>query len=408
MFCLKSAMLNIRRHKSKSILVTLTCMLIVVFVFIYMDGIETNQKQLLSLPQAIPVTAQIRNLNASQEIGLQIREDLVDKIQSSGYVKDLHYTTRLSADASSASDTKKALPTVSILGVNDIQSVPDLQDRQIHLADGADTDFLRGKDALCLAGESFLQQHNLSIGDTVDLTFYRYKYIDPSTSVYRFQPLGKSTLRIAGSISAPLYAADPVNIDILCPAGWVKELHVQAGEDFFLDSCNFTVADPLNLDTFKATMQRYYILPINSLCQFSIWGNALRVKDEIFISTAGRLKSNLSVLYSFAPAVFIVIALVGYALAYLLMQSRRADIAIMRSLGTSRKACVMMMLIEYAALGLTGCLLGIACAAIWIVLAWSTLLYAMLFFFSLMLGVLAAAFQISRINTMTGLIKTES
>ncbi len=408
MFCLKTALLNIRRHKSKSILVVLTCMLIVIFVFIYMNGIRTNEEQLHSLPQAIPVYAQICNLNGSQEVGLLIREQLLDDVQSTGKIKDLHYTARLAGSLSPATDTGNLSGICSVQGFNDIGTVPNLPDRKIQLADGRDTAFFQGTEALCLASESFLQQNKLSIGDTVDLELFMYKYFSPESSVYTLEPLAKGSLRIAGSISAPTSGKDPVNTDILCPVGWMKEKYVQTGEIFYLDSASFTVADALNLNAFKEAMTQCHLIPVSTLSKYFIWGEALRVKDEVFVSTAGRLKSNLSVLYTFAAVIFAVIALVGYAIAYLLMQGRRTDIAIMRSLGTSRRMCVVMMLMEFALLGLAGSLFGIICAFIWLGPAWSTLLYALFFTASLLTGIAAAALQLSRGNTMTGLIKTES
>ena len=95
-------------------------------------------------------------------------------------------------------------------------------------------------------------------------------------------------------------------------------------------------------------------------------------------------------------------------ISYLLMQSRRTDIVVMRSLGTSRAACVTIMLIEFAVLGLAGSLLGIAISALLIGFAGiGTPLISMLFFLSFVLGIVAAAVQISRRNLMTGLNKTE-
>ena len=105
---------------------------------------------------------------------------------------------------------------------------------------------------------------------------------------------------------------------------------------------------------------------------------------------------------------FVIIALVGYTAAYLLIQDRRLDIAIMRSLGTGPAACIVTMIIEYAILGLTGCLIGNACAAPWTGLNANTILYSMLFFASLMMGISTAALRVSRLNTMTGLIKNET
>ena len=73
MFCWRNALLNIKRHKRKSLLITAICILIVFFVCVYINNIETSKKQLADLPNAIPVTANISNLIGS-----------LDKVQSAG------------------------------------------------------------------------------------------------------------------------------------------------------------------------------------------------------------------------------------------------------------------------------------------------------------------------------------
>ena len=406
MFSVRTAFLNIRRHRSKSILVVITCILTVVFAFIFMNSIQANQSQLQSLPQALPVTARIENLNGSQMVGLEISEDMIQKLAGSKHVKNLLYTAQLAANFPSVPDEANQYKKISIIAANDIQALPDLNDKQIKLADDVNADFLNNSDAICLADDLFMQKNNLAPGDTVDLAMYTLKSLENGQS-FTFVGLGNCRLRIVGTIESA-GSVNLVQTDIVCPYGWAKEKCAQAGVDFTLDSASFTVANPLDLNAFKAEMKAMYLLPIVPTADFKIYGDALAVKDETFIQTASRLKNSLAVLYAFEPVIFIMIALVGYALAYLLMQSRRAEIVIMRSLGNSRGGCVAVMFIEYAALGLAGCLLGTLCAAIFTGFAWNTLLIALLFFASLMAGILAAAFQISRGNTMTGNKKTEA
>ncbi len=406
MFSLRTAILNISRRKSKSMLVILTGMVIVTFVFYYMNNIEINRKELLSLPQALPVSAQIENLSGTRIVGLEIQSEMVDQIAGSGYVKDLFYTARLAANFTSVPNETEKYKQISIMGANDAQALPGLKDGQTQFLDGYNLGFLHSQEAVCLADTNFLNQNNCSLGDTVDLVLYCLKANTDGTQ-FTFVPLGKASLRIVGEMD-PAAMKDYGGINLLCPTSWVKAQDTQAGQDFTLDSAGFTVSDPLKLDAFKAAMKKLYLLPVNRMTQPSIKGCALSVKDETFIATAGRVKNTLSLLYFFAFVILFVIALIGYAVAYLLMQGRRADIAVMRSLGNSRKDCVQIMLLEYGTLGLAGCLLGVLCAAILIGLNASALWIAPLFLLSLMLGVLAAVLQISKLNTMTGLVKMES
>lgn len=386
-------------------LVAIVCMLIVFFIFIYVNSIKTNEEQLDSLPQSIPVEAQIQNVCGSQSAGLIIGSSMVENIEKSGYVKNLYCSAQMEANFSSLPDEKDHTKEIFVKSINDINAIPNIQEGAVKLKDGVDISFLHGSDAMCIADENFLYDKDLSIGDSIDINLYGLSY-DPSKYVYELIPLGPSSLLIVGSISS---GENDSYSQLICPNGWAKNMHAAAGADFKLDSASFTVADPMDLNAFKAAMKKCHLESVNPLAQNNIYGSALYVKDEVFIKTASRLRDSVSMLYAFAPVIFAVIALIGYALSYLLMQNRRQDVAVMRSLGTSRFKCMVVMFIEYAALGAVGALLGAACFSVSIgFIGFAPLLIALLFFSTFLVGIIAAAFQISRYNTMSGLIKVEN
>lgn len=403
MFCLKTAIRNSWRRKVKSALMVLVSAVAAVFVLIYLNSIKFNQEQLLMFSRELPVTARIMNGNGSMENGLYIPKDLIDKIEGTGFVKDPLYTTQMAA-VLPTDDPSDREDIAMIRCANREQAIPDYEDRTIILEEGADMDFLQGNDPVCLAGENFLARNNLSIGDTIDIRLY-YRQFDELGISYTYEWLADCSLRIIGSISAS--GSDIVRIDILCPLGWAEDLHARKGKDFSLDSASFTVSDSLRLNEFKAEMREYLqgVSPEGSKLPK---GDSLSVDDHIFILSAGRVKDTLRILNTFAPVMFVIIALVGYTAAYLLIQDRRVDIAIMRSLGTGPIACTATMIIEYTILGLIGCMLGNACVVPWTGLSMNTLFNSMLFFASLMMGISTAALRVSRLNTMTGLIKNET
>lgn len=406
MFCFRKAFLNIRRHKQKGALIVLICALIVLFVSVYINNIDQSERQLANLPQAVTVSARVCNTTGTQVAGLVISSKVVAGIESSGLVKDLVYTAPLAANPADMPDEKNKYKEINICCVNDAKAIPGYIDRTITMMDGVDESIMQGEDAVCIADEAYLESNSVSIGDTVELAVYALKYNSEDWS-FSFKPLGTQDIRIVGSMSAAVTNRE-TETNLVCPVGWSKALNKKADEHFYLDSVFFNVADPLNLNTFKTAMDDLFLIPAIPTAEETLSGGALSVRDQTFISTANSLKNNIKTLYAFAPIVFIVIALVGYVISYLLMQSRRTDIVVMRSLGTSRLACVTIMLIEFAVLGLAGSLLGIAISALLIGFAGiGTPLISMLFFLSFVLGIVAAAVQISRRNLMTGLNKTE-
>ena len=405
MFCWRNAFLNVKRHRRKSILIAAICILIVFFVCVYVNNIKTSEEQLANLPESIPVTANISNLIGSQIVGIEINEGWLFKTRDSAHVKDMLYTAQLLANFASMPDEKDAYKEIQIAAVSEARAISNYKDKKLEFEDGADESLLTGNEAVCLATNDFLLQNSLEIGDTIELALYTRVY-DSYSLAFHPEPLGTSSLRIVGRISSEVYST--MDSALVCPLGWARDLHVKTNRDMHYDSAAFTVADPLNLNAFKADMDEIGWMPAMPTANDSPKGESVRVRDETFIKTAENLKNNLAGLYTFLPIIFAVVALSGYAISYLLMQSRRRDIVLMRSLGFGRLACVAVMLIEFAALSLAGSLLGLAVSALLIGFAnEGTPLFAMLFFASFLVGISAAAVQLSGVNLMTGLGKTE-
>lgn len=406
MFCFRMAFLNIRRRERKSALIVLICILIVFFVSGYIDSIDKSERQLADLPRAVPVSARITSTDGSKVAGLVISAQTVDQIENSGLVKDLLYTAPLAANPAQMPDEENQYKDITVLCVNKAEAIPGYFDRTITMLSGYEQSILQGQDAVCVADEDFLENYGLSVGDTVQLAVYALKY-NSDHWTFSFEPLGVQDVLIAGSMSFAATGRE-TEINLVCPVGWSRELNTKADEKFFLDSVFFNVADPLALNEFKAAAKGFYLISVVPTADYSLSGSALSVRDETFISTAGSLMNNMTSLYTFAPIVFLLIALVGYVISYLMMQSRRGDIAVMRYTGTSRAVCVGIILIEFTALSLFGSILGLGASAL--LLGFSgigTPLIAMLFFLSFIIGIAVAAIQISGVNLMTGFKKTE-
>lgn len=400
------AFLNLGRHTRKSLLTVLICILIVFFISGYIDSIGKSERQLADLPRAVTVSARVSSLDGSQVAGLVISDKTVERIESSGLVKDLLYTAPLAANPADMPDEENQYKQIAICCVNTAEAIPGYYDRTITMQDGFDENVLQGEDAVCIADEAYLKNNGLRAGDTVKLAVYALKYNSENWS-FSFKPLGVQDIRIVGGMSFAATGRE-TEINLVCPAGWSKALNIKADQNFFLDSVFFNVADPLRLNAFKAAMQKLYLIPVIPIADQSLSGSALSVRDETFISTASSLKNNISSLYTFAPVVFLLTALVGYVISLLMMQSRRGDIAVMRYTGTSRAACVSVMLIEFVTLGLAGSILGLSISALLLGFTGiGTPLMSMIFFLSFMIGIAAAAVQISGANLMTGFNKTE-
>ena len=367
MFHFRKAILNIKRHWTKSLLAVSTCMLIVVFLILFFRGLETNLRQLEALPDAIPVEGRISNLNGTLLSGMMIKESMIDALDQSAYVTDLDYTSELSVTMGNLFDDEAsdadAFTFPLCLGVNRAETYPDLAPEEALFAKGDGPEMLAGAEPVCVMRKQELDEQGLALGDKIRITVYYISYPhDNAMKVYH--RLGVYDVTVVGSYD-PIYREDAARpAQVIFPVGWLRSIYAQKGVWFFADSAHFLVSRPLELNSFKAEMHEIDLLPVISQANATQRGTSLTVSDETFIKTATRLKENISLQRMLMPFVILIVGLLGFVVSYLLLQSRRPEIAIMRSLGVTQRSCFVMLLFESAILELSGSLAGVVAASL--------------------------------------------
>lgn len=415
MFYLQKAVLNLKRHRLKSLLAVLVCTLIVLFLFLYIGGLQANLRQLADLPQAVPVNARISNLNGTMTSGgLLIQETVIDGLASSPHVTELSYTVQLgTALGRIGKEDVQSMETGDLtfpisLGVNSLSAYPSLPVQNIDFLDGVGPEFLEGEDALCILRDRDLENNHLAVGDTVWLTLFYPTYPTDRYDL-TYQWLGEFEVRIAGSYGEVLDGGEESRPpQIIFPSKWLRKMYRQAGVMFFADSARFRVADPLELNAFKAEMKGLRLMSVISQAQHSHRGIALTVNDETFVRAAGRLMDNIALMRVFTPFVCATVCLVGFVVSYLLLQSRKPEIAVMRSLGMSGKSCFALLFLENTALNLMGGALGTLSAALLTEISVPlTAAVTGLFFVCYMAGTAAALKLLGRFSVMAVLSALE-
>jgi hypothetical protein len=410
MFYLSTLLRNIRRQGFKSLLVCFIGILVTVFLSLYLGNIAASRKQLNHLPEVIPVNAHISNLNGSKAVGLLINERLIEQIKATDMVKNLRYTIQLRANfAPETPEEELGFKYISIIGVNDIEAFSLLSAENIKWADGIPEDFLGGQQAGVIVDESFLKDNDLHIGGQVNLSLYSMDYGEILNEIY-YRNIDDIAIEIVGSFTINGTQQGTVIMpNIICPVGWVEELLRAYDIDVYADSANFVVSEPLKLNDFKSAMDDLGFQSVNAQADsYSLGGIGLLVNDETFVRSAGSLQKNLTMMRVFMPFIILLIVLVGYIASYLVMQSRRMEVAVMRSLGVDQKSCILVLSAENAVLVLLGCLIGIVAAVRMTGIGiWEVLMITAVFLASYMGGVVAALLKLCRFSVMEVLTRSE-
>ena len=379
-------------------------MLIVVFLVLFFRGLETNLKQLESLPAAIPIEARINNLNGSLSSGMMIRETIIDALDESTYVADLNYTAELAASQNEIGEDETldagsfSLPLC--LGVNRAEAYPVLSTATTLYMPGAGPEDLAGAEPVCMIRLQELNGLGLSVGDKLHLILFNITY-PGDNAMKKFHRLGAYDVTIIGSFEPALSDSLTRPAQVVFPVGWLRAIFSQQQVMFFADSANFRVIHPLELNKFKEEMHKIGLLPVISQANQTQRGTSLTVNDETFIKAATRVKENITLQKMIMPFIILIVGLLGFVVSYLLLQSRRPEIAIMRSLGVSQRSCFIMLLFESAVLELAGSLAGVAAALLLVKVDFVLGLAVVVPFFAVyMAGTAVALIMLGRFSVM--------
>lgn len=389
---------NLYRNKYKSIITLSICICLVLFLYVYIGNIDSNERQLESLPEAVPIYCRITSLNGDREAGLNISGELVKKLQQSPYVKEGAYTVRMMGGIGefAIEDWKENL-NLNIIGTNSVNAIPGFTSKNIQMNMDEQSTFFSSSREECIVSNSLIKEKGWKIGDTISLNLYFYTYDDMEGITCT--PLELLPVKIVGEMNPSFAATEQAAPDILLPMETVMESYTRMQVPLSVDSASFYVSNPLKLNEFKEEMKSFGLMSKVASANDSYKGNALTVRDTIFISLSSQLQQTIVMLKSFILMIGMTIFIIGYIVSFLIIGSRQKEFSLMRALGISVKGCMKILWTEQFFLIIAGEFIGsIMCInfqSIRTILITDTLLLVIYLF-----GVLVALWRLGRKNTI--------
>lgn len=352
---------KIGRHKVKGLLTILMDMLVVFLLHAYLSNIANNEKQLAMLPEAIPVNAYITTADGSRQAGIFIRDKLVQGLLDSAYVDQLHMDVRLKAGIDRVIPGQWHTLNLYLEGVNCIEALGTIKESDVVWDTGEDASFLQGTEAKCIVSKKLFDRKGWKLGDKVTLCQWYYYREDERYPQLFANPLKTVDYEIAGYVDMKgkwdeRFIVPP---DVIVPFHAVRNAYAEEGIPFFASSASFVLADALRMNEFKQEMKELGFRSVApTVPDYSINGVALCVNDAAFISTAEHLRQVIDTVRVFFPFLLALIVGVGYLITLLLLQSRKSEMALLRSIGLNRRKCFRVFFVDQLTLVVTGVVAG--------------------------------------------------
>lgn len=402
---------NIRRHRTKSILNLIICFLTVLVLTFYMGNLLQTQMQFDNLAEKIPVTAEIASPNGTLKNGLFIREEVVDTVRGSGNAKDIKETVELLGkvknDKNGFENLKEndkmdevipATEETKIWGISSEACIKKFSEKPVQWSEDWNWDLFKKETEVCIVDKTFLEKYGYEMGDQITLEMGRYKQTLSGVYLER-EEMSTEKMTIVGLTERSDILTDAQPPEVWIPLSYAKQLFEKNEKTYFASALSFTVKDPMELNTFKQKLKDAGMKTVVTAAQDSYAGSAIRFDDAVFIETVGNLERTLNLLKGYLPFLFMIVLLTGYVVPHLLLQGRREEYAVMRALGTSKKRCILLLFSEHILLAALGGGLGAAAgiaadaAEVWTAgLIWASYLICYL------LGAAAAMWMFGRIS----------
>ena len=129
---MKLAYRNLIRHYRKNIHSAAIGIVTIVLLLLYAVNLDSTERQLASLPEAMEVTASVSNLNGSKDEEICISEERVDGIAACPEVEDVVFSAQLMTGFGAFTlEGYKGNLNYFAAAVNDIAGVPGLKSEEI-------------------------------------------------------------------------------------------------------------------------------------------------------------------------------------------------------------------------------------------------------------------------------------
>lgn len=347
---------NIQRQKWKSILNILVCTVAVCFAAFYVGSVESNKKQLQELPDTFHITGQVWNLSGRYNSGLLIWEKRADAIKNSRYISDYKENVELIAQSPKLQTTNE-IEQIQVKGINSLRAANEIQKPEVIWQEGMDEKLFLGEDSGCIISEEFMKKNGLKIGDQLELYISSYHLASPDDRNLSLKELTKAQVTIVGSAKLEINS-------LLVSLETAKKWFEESGEVYQASHVAFVVSEPMELNALKRELEKAGFLNVISKANTNYKGEALVIDDILFIQSAENLRKSIRFLSSFYPFIFGLIFLVGYMVSYLLLQNRRIELAIMRTLGAEKGKIIVQIFCEHFLMAVAGSICGCLAAAL--------------------------------------------
>ncbi|MDO4458765.1 MAG: hypothetical protein Q4C42_01570 [Clostridia bacterium] len=388
MFTISNVTRNVLRNKGKSLIALIVVMVLSAFLVIYSGFLGKQEQELKDISENINLELKFCNISGTQTTGLIIDTRRLDIIANSGYCTPIVYVTGGLYSDELISKVRVRNKVATTLGACAGTTNDSLfEEGEITYLNGYDGSLFSGEDFVCVMSEDMLEKSGLKVGDEFTKFFYTKR--ENGGSFFS----GEHTFKIVGSFDYIDNDRIPMGVGFIAPFQTLRNMAEEQNFHTWPTSANFRINNPEDLNDLIALLKDTRMVECQRKTSSTAqYGNSCIITDGIYIRTSEPLIKNINMLNTLYYPIFIAAVLIAFLSSYLLMQSRRGEIAINCSLGSSKLNIFGTMMLESAFICIVGAVVSAAVCLIVsaepISTAYSVLVFIPVYLFGCALAVL--------------------
>lgn len=345
---------NLRQPLKNIVVLLFAAVLTVTLCRLHRAG-EEEQKSLEEAYASVPVFFKVTDLDGSKVSAPNGIEGWVyDLFTERGlkpnlapYVRDIHMRVPYSGAM-----WQHSFVYVELAGITSTYVAEELTEDwggQIYWNAGYDESCLRGLEYVLIVPELLKEQTEIT------LDFQGREVTGERTDSYFYT----MTFRVAG------YYTDPGNSTLYSSMSAIEDIYVKEYASKPIERLGAILNDNYQLEALRETAASWFAEP-NPMGEQTPWGRfdfdyylyALDIDDTMLKSLESDMKNSLRMNRLSAALVFILSAGAGFLTGFLVIRSRKREIALMRTMGQSHGAIYLELALEQLACIALGILIG--------------------------------------------------
>lgn len=353
---------NLRRPLYSLAVILFAAVLAVVLCYLYKSG-EEEQRSFEETYASVPVIFRVTNLDGSKTgivdnwaADLFTEEGLIPNLAP--YVGELYTSTGRKGDMKCTKTDENGLPLettteASMIGISSFYVAQELTENyggEVHWYDGFNESVLATEELICLVPESMKDEK------TVEMTFY---YKGTNVHGHPFERTVVRSFRVVG------YYIVEGNSSLYCPYAVMKQVSAELGARRIITQVCARLNDNTALPQLRETAAEWFAEP-NAAGIHTPWGRfgyeyyiyAMDIDDVMLRNLEASMKNSMRLNALAAAVVFMLSAGAGFLTGFLVIRSRKPEIALMRTMGTSHVSIYGELALEQLACIAVGILVG--------------------------------------------------